>query len=158
MPCVVFRNSKAVERANNELLKYEQISRIEHFKRSSGGQYKRFTPRRNYINNHDIVNVEKSKYAFPVSIVKQIKNETCMGWTAFAAKMKDGRYFGFGTASGTEFFQMPENYCVEDIDTIINNSYVLKKGELRSYAQLDDYNDSVCYRECPFFECYIDDL
>jgi len=99
-----------------------------------------------------------SKCAFPLSVLRQIKGETRMGWTGFAAKMKDDRYIGFGTGFHTEFFQMPDNYSVEDIAEIINHSYVTMTGELRSLAQLDDNDNAVIYRECPFFECYMDDL
>jgi len=127
----------------------------------SNGYYeivKTFVTKGNCINDYDIASVEISKYAFPLSILKQIKGETRMGWTGFAAKMKNDQYFGFGTGFGTEFFQMPENYSVEDIVEIVNHSYVLKTGELRSFAQLDDYDNAVIYRERPFFECYMDNL
>jgi hypothetical protein len=47
--------------------------------------------------------------------------------------MKDGTYVGFGTTFHWEFFQMPEGYSVYDIEEIINHSYVLQTGELRSH-------------------------
>lgn len=46
--------------------------------------------------------------------------------------MKDGKVSGFGTAFLREFFQMLKKYHVEDIEKIINDSYVLKSEELRS--------------------------
>ena len=158
LPCVVFRNLNAVEVANKKLTKYRNDYKIKHYTKSLNGKYIRYSPRKNYVNDYCIAGVEKSKYAFPVSIVKQIQGETRMGWTAFAAKMKDGRYFGFGTAGGKEFFHMPENYSVEEIDTIINHSWVSKTGELRSYANFHDFDDSICYEGRPSFECYLVDL
>jgi len=49
------------------------------------------------------------------------------------------------------------------VNETINHSYVLKTGELCSHERgffkyPDNYEDTVIYRECPFFECYIDNL
>ncbi|MBK9354090.1 MAG: hypothetical protein IPN09_09025 [Bacteroidetes bacterium] len=58
---------------------------------------------------------------------------------------------------------MPDGYSVDDIEEIINHSYVLINGELRSHREgsqtrPEEYKDAVVYRERPFFECYIDNL
>jgi hypothetical protein len=166
LPCVIFRNQKAVvdlaikrfkeERIGNSILKFP----------SGNGYYevvKSFVVQGNCINAYDIGGVEKSNFAFPLLIQKQIKGETTMGWTCFAAKMKDGKYIGFGTSWGIEFFQMPDGYSTEDIEEIINHSYVLHTGELRNHrdssaTRQEDYKNAVVYRERPFFECYIDNL
>ena len=68
--------------------------------------------------------------------------------------MKDGKHFGFGTTFHWEFFQMPDGYSVDDIEEIINHSYVLKNGELRSHRQgpktiPEEYKEAVVYRERP---------
>ena len=166
LPCVIFRNPKTLVNLAISRFKQEQTGKGI-FSRSSGlGYYdivKTFVARGNCINDYDIDRVEKSKFAFPLSIQKQIKGETTMGWTGFAAKMKDGKYFGFGTDFRWEFFQMPEGYAVDDIKEIISHSYVLKNGALRSHREsepitTDDYKDAVVYRERPFFECFIDNL
>ena len=137
------------------------------FNRSSGlGYYeivKTFVTRGNCISDYDIERVDKSKFAFPLTILRQIRGETTMGWTGFAAKMKDGKYFGFGTTFHFEFFQMPDGYSVEDIEEIINHSYVLENGKLRSHREsnqtlTDEWKNAVIYRERPFFECYVDNL
>jgi len=165
LPCVIFRNpTKIIELAIKRFNDEQSGKSI--YKNSSNGYQeivKNFVSKGNCVNDYDIARVEKSKFAFPLSILKQIKGETTMSWTGFAIKMKDGKYFGFGTTFLMDFFQMPENYSVSDIDEIINHSYVLKTGELRShkvpfFTPPDDYNDAVIYRERPFFECYIDDL
>ncbi|MBL7888432.1 MAG: hypothetical protein JNL24_02705 [Bacteroidia bacterium] len=166
LPCVIFRNPKTVVNLAIRRFKEEQKGNGI-FSRSSGVGYyntvKNFVSNGNCINYYDIDKVEKSKFAFPLSIQQQIRGETTMGWTGFAAKMKDGKYFGFGTSFHWEFFQMPDNYSVDDIDEIINHSYVLKSGELRShkvpfFEHPDDYKYAIIYRERPFFECYIDNL
>ncbi|MFY7733357.1 MAG: hypothetical protein ACOVSR_07710 [Bacteroidia bacterium] len=166
LPCVIFRNSKTVVNLAIKRFKDEQTGKGI-FNRSSGlGYYdivKTFVTSGNCINHYDIDRVEKSKFAFPLNIQRQIIGETTMGWTGFVGKMKDGKYFGFGTAFNWEFFQMPEGYSVNDIEEIINHSYVLKNGELRSHRQgpktiPEEYKDAVIYRERPFFECYVDNL
>jgi len=166
LPCVIFRNPKTVVNLAIRRFK-EELSGKGVFSRSSGlGYYdivKNFVTNGNCINDYDIKSVEKSRFAFPLSMQKQIRGETTMGWTGFAAKMKDGKYFGFGTTFLWEFFQMPDGYSVEDIEEIINHSYVLKTGELRSHKvpfleTPSDYEKAVIYRERPFFECFLDNL
>jgi hypothetical protein len=161
LPCVVFRSSKVnVELA---IRRFDEVQSGESIIRT--GYYdivKTFTVRGNCVNPYDIGSVEKSRYAFPNSVLSQIRGETRMGWTAFVARMKDGNCFNFGTSFSFEFFEIPKNYTVQDIIEIINHSYVLKTGEIRSYhaecdkAKKADY-DTV-YRERPFFECYLDGL
>jgi hypothetical protein len=166
LPCVIFRNPEIVVNLAIKRFKEEQKGKGI-FNRSSGlGYYdivKNFVTNGNCINYYDIDRVEKSKFAFPLKIQKQIEGETTMGWTCFAAKMKDGKHFGFGTTFLYQFFQMPNDYSVDDIEEIINHSYVLRSGELRSHREgfvtrPDEYKDAIVYRERPFFECYIDNL
>lgn len=166
LPCVIFRSSKnivelAIKRFNNEQ------SGKSIFSNSSKSWYyeivKSFVAKGNCINAYDICKVEKSKYAFPISILKQIKGETTMGWTGFVVKMKDGKCFSFGTTFLMEFFQMPEGYSVGDIEEVINHSYISNEREICSYhvpfnEYLRNHNNSVVYRERPFFECYLDSL
>ena len=166
LPCVIFRNPKTVVNLAIRRFK-EELSGKSIFGLSSGVGYysivKNFVTKGNCINDFDIMSVEKSKFAFPLSIQKQIRGETTMGWTGFAAKMKDGKYFGFGTTYLWEFFQIPDGYSVDDIEEIINHSYVLKNGELRSHREgnqtrPEEYKNAVVYRERPFFECFLDSL
>jgi hypothetical protein len=166
LPCVIFRNPKTVVNLAMRRFKEEQSGKGV-FNRSSGlGYYeivKTFVTNGNCINDFDIERVDKSKFAFPLTILRQIHGETTMGWTGFAAKMKDGKYFGFGTTFSFKFFQIPDGYSVEDIEEIINHSYVLENGELRSHREgnqilTDGWKNAVIYRERPFFECYVDNL
>ena len=166
LPCVIFRNSKPT--IDLAIRRFEEEKKGKGiFSKSSGLGYndivKVFVTSGNCVNEYDIDRVEISPFAFPLAILKQIKGETTMGWTGFAAKMKDGKHFGFGTTFLFDFFQMPDGYLVEDIEQIISHSYVLNNGELKSHKvpffnRPDDYKDAVVYRERPFFECYIDGL
>ncbi len=165
LPCVIFRNPKSTVNLALRRFKEEQKGKGI-FGKSAASYFKiveHFVTSGNRINDYDIDKVEKSKYAFPISILRQIRGETTMGWTGFAAKMKDGNYFGFGTRFLTEFFQMPDNYSTDDIIEIVNHSYVLKNGEIRSHKVPfsnwpDDYEKNLIYRERPYFICYIENL
>ena len=166
LPCVNFRNPATIVKLAIRRFKEENKGNGIFNKASGIGYYnivKGFVTNGNRINEYDIERVEKSKYAFPLAIQKQITGETTMGWTGFAAKMKDGKTFGFGTSFNFEFFSMPEGYSVEDIVEIINHSYVLTTGEIRSHRQgpltrPEEYKNAVVYRERQYFDCFIDNL
>ena len=161
LPCVIFRNSKKTVKLAIKRFKEKQSGRsiVKYASNEYYETVKNFVTKGNCINDYDIASVEISKYAFPISILKQIEGETGMGWTGFAAKMKNDQYFGFSTGFGNGFFQIPENYSVEDIVEIVNHRYVSKTGELRPfYKHDDDYNAAVIYSGRPFFECYMDNL
>jgi hypothetical protein len=137
------------------------------FSRSSRLGYfeivKNFVASGNRVNEFDIERVEKSRYAFPLSVQEQIRGETTMGWTGFAARMTDGKYFGFGTTYHWEFFDFPDGYSGENAVEIVNHSYVLQSGELRRHKVpfLEtpvDYKSAVIYREKPFFECFTESI
>ena len=145
----------------------EEVTGSSIFSKSSGlGYYdivKTFVTNGNCINDYDIGRIEKSRFAFPLKIQQQMEGETTMGWTGFVAKMKDGKHFAFGTSFHWDFFQMPDNYSSDDIEQIINHSYVSQTGEIRSHQVPfsewpDDYNENIIYREHVFFECYLDNL
>lgn len=166
LPCVIFRNPSVLVELAIRRFKEEQSGRSI-FSRSSGLAYseivKTFVASGNCVNDYDIERVEKSRYAFPLSVQQQIRGETTMGWTGFAAKMKDGKLFGFGTSCRWEFFDMPEGYSGEDAVEIINHSYVSKLGELKSHTvpfveYPPDYGEAIVHREKPFFECFTDSI
>ncbi|UMY65108.1 MULTISPECIES: hypothetical protein [unclassified Flavobacterium] len=166
LPCVIFRNPTTMVNLAIRRFKEEQTQKNIFGRPSARGYYtvvKSFVTTGNCINARDIDRVEKSRFAFPLPIQSQIRGETTMGWTGFAARMKDGTYIGFGTTSHWDFFEMPDGYSVDDIEEIIPHSYVLKTGELRSHRASSfepsgAYKDAVIYRERPFFDCFIDNL
>jgi hypothetical protein len=94
LPCVIFRNPEtlinlAIRRFN------EAQSGKSIFAKSSGYGYreivKSFVSDGNCVNPYDIAKVDKSRFALPLRVQKQIQGETSMSWTAFMAKFKDGR-------------------------------------------------------------------
>jgi hypothetical protein len=165
LPCVIFRNPKSTVNLALRRFREEQKGKGI-FGKSAASYFKiveHFITSGNRINDYDIDKVEKSKYAFPISILNQIRGETTMGWTGFVTKMKDGKHLSFGTRFSTEFFQIPENYSNEDIIEIINHSYLLKNGEIRSYRVPfsnwpTDFEKELILRERPYFVCYIENL
>lgn len=165
LPCVMFRNpGKLISLALKRFK--EEMPGISEQSKSGVGYYnivKSFVTQGNCINYYNIAKVETSQFAIPFAILKQVKGETTMGWTGFVLKMKDGRYFSYGTQFRNEFFDIPEEYTVSDIIEVINHSYVSKIGELKNHQvpfskYSDDYDYENVFREKPFFECYIDSL
>ena len=166
LPCVIFRNPKAVVELAIRRFDEERKGKGIFSKGSVIGYreiVKTFVTSGNCINDYDISRVEPSKYVLPKNIEAQIEGETTMGWTGFVAKMKDGKYVSFGTTYRFEFFNMPDNYSASDIVEIINHSYTTPSGELRQHdvpfsEEIPDYDQSLIYRDRPFFECYLDNL
>jgi hypothetical protein len=69
--------------------------------------------------------------------VQWIESETTMGWTGFAALMRDGKSFGFVARNfDFNFFEMPDEYQPVGIKEIINHAYVLKTGALRHHLKM----------------------
>jgi len=166
LPCVIFRNPSTLINLAIRRFKEEQTGKSI-FSKSSGLGYreivKTFVSSGNCVNHYDIANVDKSPFAFPLDIQKQIKGETSMSWTAFVAKFNDGRHLSFGTTWNWEFFDLPNDFKAEDIVEIINHSYLLKTGEIVGHrSSFDrvtrkDEMDKI-YSDRPFFECYLDNL
>lgn len=167
LPCVIFRNpekkiNQAIKRFKEERTGksiFAKPSRIDGYR----DIVKLFVTGGNKINDYDIEKVEKSPFAIPENILSTIKGETTMGWTGFVVIMKDDNIFGFGTSYLVNFFKMPDGYVATDIKKIINHSYISKTGELKShkvpfFERPKDYDESVIYREKPYFECYLDGL
>ncbi len=159
LPCVIFRNPESTikfakqrfdEERNTPAVGYDPVIKV-------------FVTAGNRINDYDVARVEKSRYALPIPVLKQIEGETTMSWTGFAVKMKDGKLFGFGTTFLFEFFEMPDQYSADDIAEIVNHSYVTASGELRShkvpfFGLPNDYDSSIIFRERPYFKCFVDSL
>lgn len=166
LPCVTFRNPATLVNLAIRRFEEEQSGRSI-FAKSSGLGYKEivksFVAGGNSINHYDIAQIDKSRFAFPLNIQKQIEGETSMSWTAFVAKFKDGRQLSFGTTWDWEFFDLPDDYNAGDIIEIINHSYLLKTGEVIGHrssfdkvARKDELEK--IYRDRQFFECYVDNL
>lgn len=165
LPCVLFRNASTIVDKALRRFKEEQELKII-FSRSTKSKYreivKTFVASGNRVNYYDIAKVEKSPFAFPLSVQNQIKGETAMSWTAFVAKFKDGRLLNFGTTWNWEFFDIPNNYSIDEATEIINNSYVTKNGDVimhRSIGRTIEWNElAEIHKDKQFFVCYVDHL
>src|SRR5437870_4853228 len=73
----------------------------------------------NRINPFDIESLEPSRFAIPGARMNDVGGETSMGWTQFAAVMRDGQEFYFGTSWRREFFDLPVGYAGTDVVRII---------------------------------------
>jgi len=165
LPCVIFRNSAKVRSLTINRFK-ESKNENNIFNTASVIDYYNIIGSLitcNCLNVYNIAKVEKSPYAFPISIQKQIQGETTMGWTYFVAKMKDGMNIGFGTNLYTDFFDMPQGYSAGDISEITNHSYITQSGQIYTFrvSPFQDPNNGekiIFHREKPFFVCYLDNL
>lgn len=79
LPCVIFRNPSTLINLAIRRFKEEQTGKSI-FSKSSGLGYreivKTFVASGNCVNHYDIVKVDKSRFAFPLDIQKQITGET----------------------------------------------------------------------------------
>jgi hypothetical protein len=164
LPCVMLRRSEAtVELA---MRRFEEEKRGKGVFRTGGSDaYKsivrNFTAGGNRVNAYDIETVEPSRFAIPLSLLKQIEGETTMAWTGFVFEMRDGQRFAYGTSFGVEFFNLPNGYEFTDVLAVHNHSYLSSMGELRSLTQdlspqPVDYEPRKVLRERPYFICHFD--
>lgn len=166
LPCVMFRSPKPIVELAMKRFEQEKNGNGIFAKSVEDAYYnvvRNFVTSGNCINDYDIARIEESRFAFPVPLLSQIEGETTMGWTGFSVKMKDGNIVGFGTSFQMAFFQMPDNYEIEDMEEIVNHSYVSKTGELQFhevpfFESPADYDKGAINRERPFFKCFIDGL
>ena len=161
LPCVLLRHSrKVVELA---------IRRFEDEKSGKGcirseNPYEdvvgNFVCHGNRVSDHEIAEVQHSRFAIPLHLLRQIHGETSMGWTGFVLEMRDGKYVSYGTTFLMEFFDIPEEYTFEDVVAVHNHSYVNSYGELKSLvsdrSDAPGYYASTVRRERPYFLCYLD--
>jgi len=163
LPCVIFKNAELkVKKLQQHFRNRRPTWSFAKDSRISDLEVSMEFLLGNRISDHNIVKIEKSKYAFPNSILKQIKAPVLSG-AGFAAKMNDGKYVGFHSNIGTDyFFSMPIEYTVNNIVEIILDGYVLENGQM----QITKYegtstkyiNEAVFYEPQLHFDCYIEGL
>jgi hypothetical protein len=164
LPCVMLRSATPL--VDLAVRRFEEEKRGRGIFRSDKTEgYKtivsQFVASGNHVNHYDIAKVEPSRYAIPLSLLRQIEGETTMSWTGFALEMNDGKCFAFGTTFLTEFFNLPDGYAFADVARVHNHSYVSQAGDLRPInqgmsPQPPDYDASQVYRERPYFVCHHD--
>jgi hypothetical protein len=162
LPCVMLRRAGPLVALAKKRLD-EEKGGWGFFKSGNGYDaiIKTFVASGNRLNDYDIAKIEPSKYAIPMSLLKQIEGETTMGWTGFVFEMDDGALLALGTSFQVEFFNIPERYTFGNVVRVHNHSYVTKDGKLGSLregmgTQPGDYDWSSVHRERPYFICYYD--
>lgn len=145
LPCVLIASSDSV--TNLAVRRFEESradAKLPAGERrwGTGFEYpeiaRNFVARGNRLNHEYIETLQRSRFAIPLERLRDVHGETSMSWTQFAAVMKDGEEFGFGTTFLTEFFDMPEGYGGDDIVEIISHKHV-----------------EPVYRERAYFTCYV---
>lgn len=154
IPCVEF--------LDKEVYVNQAIRRFDHER--GNNPYKEivcsFLAEKNVINPKGIIQIEQSRNAMPMSVLKKIRGETIMSWTGFVLKMKDGKCFNYGTSVSMDFFELPDDYDFSDIAEVINHSYLDKDGEIhnwrKTWKSAFEKSESLnIYRELNYFECYV---
>lgn len=111
----------------------------------------------NRVNEYDIESATTSRFAMPLSLLRQIHGETSMAWTGWVFEMKDGCLFSYGSTFLMEFFQLPDGYEFTDVRRVHNHSYVDANGAIAPYRSQQG-RPTVLYRERPFFVCALDGI
>lgn len=163
LPCVMIRKSDVYVGLACRRLDEEKSGKSIFSKRDDGYRQivKTFVAGGNRVNDYDIVSVEESRFAIPLTLLREIHGETSMSWTGFVFEMNDGRLFSYGTSFQVEFFDLPESYRFSDVAKVHNHAYVDFEGSIVSLKSDvlsvgKDYEKVKIYRERPYFVCYID--
>ncbi len=121
-----------------------------------------FVANGNRINDYDVKSASPSRFAPPLSLLKQIYGETTMGWTGWVFEMSDKRMYSYGSSFSIDFLQLPDGYFFSDVIKVHNHSYIGKQGKLVSLKEggliPDEYKDVLLFRERVYFNCAIDDI
>jgi hypothetical protein len=163
LPCVVLRQT--MPNVQLAMRRFEQERKGKGIFGSGQNGYeqivKSFVTSGNRINNFDIASVEPSRFAMPLSLLRQVRGETWMSCTGFVLEMQDGSLHPFGTSFDTKFFALPEQYGFGDVVRVHNHAYVSPDGELKALIPglgniPEDYDPATLYRARPYFICYYD--
>jgi hypothetical protein len=152
LPCVVFQSRK--RQVDLALKRFDQLKKEPKQYRDVVGS---FVADGSTVASYDILRVEPSPFAWPRATLEQIHGETTMAWTAFVAEMSDGKRFSYGTSFRTEFFDLPSGYSFRDIKEIHSGMVHLEVDGTQPYT-LARHKLVNCFREKPFFSCYLEGL
>jgi hypothetical protein len=170
LPCVRFSNPETAIKSALEQFELVKAGKIHYYgiddtpEQNFQMEVKRIVTYGNRVSHYDIARIEPSPFAFTPGVLRQIGGETTMGYTGFAAQMRDGKYFGFGARNfDFAFFAMPGGYSPADIIKIVSNAYVLKTGEVRQhqlgfYENPPDFDQAGLHTSRIFFECFMEEL
>jgi hypothetical protein len=163
LPCAVIQSKSRIVELAKRRIKEEMQGKGRIGGADPFGQIvATFVARGNRINDYDVMSASESKYAIPRSLLLQIKGETTMGWTGWVFRMKDGRFFSYGSSFSMEFFSLPDGYDFSDVVEVINHSFVGPDGELnglgRGVGLPDSYKAVQILRERVYFTCAIEGI
>jgi hypothetical protein len=116
----------------------------------------------NRVNDYDVASASPSRYAPPLTLLRQIHGETTMAWTGWVFEMKDGNRFAYGSSFTMEFFDLPQGYSFDNVTKVHNHSFLSKDGalvDLERGAMLPvGYSRDSLLRERVYFTCNIDGI
>jgi len=152
LPCVVFQSKS--KRVNQALKRFEQL-------KNKPDQYRivveSFVTQGSNVADYTIDTIEISPFAWPLSIIRTIKGETTMGWTAFVVEMNDMKRFSYGTSFLMEFFDLPNGYSCNDIK-LIHSGMIHSDAEGTQPFTYEMHQQIRYFREKPFFTCFLDGI
>jgi hypothetical protein len=163
LPCAVLQSKErlvelAKRRIREELDRDGRIGGPD----SYGQIIKTFVANGNRVNDYDVASSGESKFAIPLSLLRQIHGETFMSWTGWVFRMRDNQLFSYGSSFLMEFFQLPEGYDFSDVVEVINHSFVDGDGHVEKLREggipPKSYNVDEVFRERAFFTCAIDGI
>lgn len=165
IPCVQFLNTKKI--TDLAIKRFEEERKKKGILKYSKNPYneivRHFLTKQNVITSNEIIQLKKSRNAFPLELFKKIHGETLMSWTGFVLRMSDGNYFNFGTTFSFDFFELPDNYEFSDVTEIINHSYIDESGKIQNYRKswksaFENHENLKIYREMTYFNCYLNGI
>jgi hypothetical protein len=152
LPCVIFQS-----RRTQVALALRRFKELRWKRSQYEAVVESFVTGHSNVAYYQIKTIESSPFAWPLEILKTIKGETSMGWTAFVAEMKDGKQFSFGTSFRFEFFELPPGYAHSDIAKIHSGKVYSETLGLQDFS-IEGMRQVQTLREKPFFSCYLKEL
>jgi len=102
----------------------------------------------NRVASHHIARIEPSRFAIPISLLKQVRGETAMSFWLFALETAEARRFSFtgGHLAEMLFFDLPDDLQFSDFVSVrnVDRNKRLPKCEGNFVARM-------------FFDCFVDD-
>lgn len=163
LPCAVVQSKNKLIELAKRRIKEEMSSKGRIGGPDPYGQIlSSFVAGGNKVNDYDVASTGPSRFSPPISLLRQIKGETTMGWTGWVFEMSDGKLFAYGSDFTMEFLDLPEGYVFSDVAKVHNHSFLSKSGALASLERgsllTAEYNVSKVLRPKVYFKCYINGI
>lgn len=152
LPCVVFQS-----RRHKVNLACRRFADVQNDTQQYSSVVGNFVSQGSYVADWAIDRVELSPFAWPISLLRIIKGETTMGWTAFVVEMEDGIRFSNGTQFNFEFFALPDGYQHSNIRMIHSGMAQTNDGRTIPFS-FSEHSNTQVLRERQHFTCFLDEL